>query len=144
MPAGLAPRRPPSPRRQPFDAATTPLLGASPGPLDGAAAALGFAPLPDGRGRPLLLVGPPGAGKTLCCAKLATRAVLAGGAPLVVTTDGAKAGGAEQLAAFTRLLGRASPSRRKPPRLARAVGDGGRRGQPELIDSAGCEPFDAG
>lgn len=54
---------------------------------------------------PVLLAGPPGAGKTLTAARLATRLVLAGRAPLVVTADAQRAGGAEQLAAFTRLLG---------------------------------------
>ena len=37
------------------------------------AEALSFSPLPSGRERPLLLCGPPGAGKTLTTAKLATR-----------------------------------------------------------------------
>ena len=37
------------------------------------ATALGFAPLPDGREHPLLLAGPPGAGKTVTIAKLAAR-----------------------------------------------------------------------
>ncbi|MFC7473208.1 hypothetical protein ACFQS7_02515 [Dankookia sp. GCM10030260] len=113
------------------------------GPLDRAlATALGFAPLPDATAAPLLLVGPPGAGKTLSCAKMATRAVLAGGVPLVVTTDGEKAGAAEQLAAFTRLLGLGLTVAPQPAALAKAVA---RRaaGQPVLIDSAGCDPFDA-
>ena len=47
------------------------------------AEALSFSPLPSGRERPLLLCGPPGAGKTLTTAKLATRMVLAGTPPLV-------------------------------------------------------------
>src|SRR3954453_13130945 len=104
------------------------------GPLDRAlAAALGFAPLPDAVAAPLLLVGQPGAGKTLACAKLAARAVLAGGAPLVVTTDGEKAGAAEQLAAFTRVLGLTLSVAPQPAALAKAVT---RRapGQAVLID----------
>ncbi|TDH58527.1 GTPase, partial [Dankookia rubra] len=112
------------------------------GPLDRAlAAALGFAALPDAVAAPLLLVGPPGAGKTLSCVKLATRAVLDGGAPLVVTTDGARAGAAEQLAAFTRVLGLTLSVAPQPAALAKAVS---RRspGQAVLIDSAGCDPFD--
>jgi flagellar biosynthesis protein FlhF len=112
------------------------------GPLaDRLAAALTFAPLPDGLARPVLLAGPPGSGKTLSCAKLATRAVLAGGAPLVVTTDGARAGAVEQLAAFTRLLGLTLAVAPQPAVLARALA---RRqpGQATLIDTAGCDPFD--
>ncbi|MDN3566344.1 GTPase [Paeniroseomonas aquatica] len=114
-----------------------------PAPLaEGLAAALGFAPLPDGLDRPVLLAGPPGAGKTLSCAKLATRGVLAGAAPLVVTTDNARAGAPEQLAAFTRLLGLTLAVAPEPTVLARAMA---RRqpGQPTWIDTAGCDPFDA-
>ena len=104
---------------------------------------LAFAPLPEGRARPLLLAGPPGAGKTLTCAKLATRIVLAGGRPLVVTTDAVRAGAAEQLAAFTRLLGLPLALAAEPGTLAKAVLAHRQEGQPVLIDSAGCNPFEA-
>ena len=53
---------------------------------------------------PLLLVGPPGAGKTLCTAKFATKAVMNKCKPSVISTDLERAGGMEQLAVFTRLL----------------------------------------
>ncbi|WP_149536190.1 flagellar biosynthesis protein FlhF [Siccirubricoccus phaeus] len=104
-------------------------------------AALGFGPLPDGAARPLLLAGPAGSGKTLTCAKLAARAVLAGQPPLVVTTDGARAGATEQLAAFTRLLGLTLAVAPAPATLVKALA---RRlsGQAVLIDTAGCDPFD--
>lgn len=102
---------------------------------------LGFAPLPDGMARPLLLAGPPGAGKTLSCAKLAARAVLGGAAPLVVTTDDARAGATEQLAAFTRLLGLSLAVAPGPAALAKALAHRA-AGQPTFIDTAGCDPFD--
>ena len=104
-------------------------------------ACLGFAGLPDATARPLLLAGPPGAGKTLTCAKLAARAVLAGQAPLVITTDGQRAGAAEQMAAFTRVLGLTLAVAPQPGTLVKALA---RRqpGQPVLIDTAGCDPFD--
>ncbi len=54
--------------------------------------------------KPILLVGPPGAGKTLTTAKLAARALLAGQRPAVFTTDVMRAGGVEQLQGFTRLM----------------------------------------
>ncbi|HYD99917.1 MAG TPA: GTPase [Alphaproteobacteria bacterium] len=64
-----------------------------------------FNALPEGAGqRHLMLVGPPGAGKTLTVAKLATRAVMRGRRIGVATTDTVRAGGVEQLQAFTRLL----------------------------------------
>jgi flagellar biosynthesis protein FlhF len=51
-----------------------------------------------------IFVGSPGAGKTLTTAKLATQAVLAKQPVSVISTDVERAGGMEQLAAFTRLL----------------------------------------
>ncbi len=63
-----------------------------------------FKPVPQRQAEPILLVGPPGAGKTLMTAKLATRAVMAGHMPAVITTDIARAGGIEQLSAFLDIL----------------------------------------
>ncbi|GAA0606764.1 hypothetical protein GCM10009416_49770 [Craurococcus roseus] len=114
------------------------------GPLsDSLARHLSFAPLPDAAGRPLLLAGPCGAGKSLTCAKLAARAVLRGGGapPLVVTADGQRAGATEQLAAFARVLNAPLVSAPDPAAAAAAVARRGER-QPALIDTAGCDPFD--
>lgn len=104
---------------------------------------LRFAPLPEGIGRPLLLAGPPGAGKTLTCAKLAARAVLRGGGapPLVVGADGQRAGATEQLAAFARVLNAPLVAAPDAAAVAAAVARRG-EGQPVLIDTAGCDPFD--
>ena len=90
---------------------------------------------------PLLLVGPPGAGKTLTAVRLATRLVMAGTKPLVVTADGRRAGATEQMAAFTRLLGISLVVASHPVTLARALA---RRqdGAPVLIDTQGADPFD--
>lgn len=64
-----------------------------------------FAPLPTGPSKKaLMLVGPPGAGKTLAAAKLAARAAMNGLKVGVITTDTIRAGGVEQLSAFTNLL----------------------------------------
>ena len=116
-------------------------LGA--GPLEGSiAATLGFAPLPEARERPLMFVGPPGAGKTLTCAKLAARMVLRGAAPVMVTADGQRAGAAAQLAAFTGVLGLTLAVAPSPATLGKALARRA-RGQPVLVDTAGCDPFDA-
>ena len=104
------------------------------------AEALAFAPLPLGLERPLLLAGPPGAGKTLTTAKLTTRMVLADAPPLVITTDGQRAGAVEQLAAFTRVLGVTLAVAPTPAMLAKALAHRS-PGQPVLIDTAGCDPF---
>ncbi len=55
-------------------------------------------------GARLMLVGPPGAGKTITTAKLAARARLAKTPCAVITTDTRRAGGVEQLQAFTNIL----------------------------------------
>jgi len=99
-----------------------------------------FGALPlDPHGRPVMLIGLPGAGKTLTTARLATRLVMSGRAPLVITTDDKRAGAIEQLAAFTRLLGVPLLVASNPTSLARALM---RRsdGAPVLIDTAGADP----
>ncbi len=91
---------------------------------------------------PLLVIGPPGAGKTLTVARLATRLMMAGISPVVVTADGKRAGAAEQLAAYTRLLDLQLLVASTPAALSRALE---RRvaGEPVLIDTPGFDPFDA-
>ena len=91
--------------------------------------------------RPVLFAGPPGAGKTLTVARLATRLVMAGASPLVITTDGQRAGATEQLAAFTRLLGLTLIVASHPVTLARAL-QRRKPGNPVLIDAQGTDPFD--
>ena len=105
---------------------------------------LRFGTLPlDGHGPPLLLAGPPGAGKTLTIARLATRLVLGGSAPLVITADGRRAGAAEELAAYTRLLGLNLVVASHPATLVRAL-QHRTPGAPVLIDSSGVDSFDQG
>jgi flagellar biosynthesis protein FlhF len=91
--------------------------------------------------QPLLLTGPPGAGKTLTIARLATRLVLADTAPLVITADGRRAGAAEELAAYTRLLGLSLVVASHPATLVRAL-QHRPPAAPVLIDTAGIDPFD--
>ncbi len=114
------------------------------GPLEHALAEkLRFAPLDlSATSPPLLLAGPPGAGKTLTVARLATRLVLSGVKPMVISTDGERAGAAEQLAAFTRLLGLVLIAAPDALTLSRAMM---RRpaGVPVLIDTAGTDPLSA-
>lgn len=104
------------------------------------ARAFRFAPLPLEPGRVLILCGPPGAGKTLTTAKLATRLRLAGISPTVIAADGRRAGAVDQLAAFTRLLGLNLVVAPDIPRLAKAIA---RRAPatPTLVDYAGTDPF---
>jgi flagellar biosynthesis protein FlhF len=101
-----------------------------------------FAPLPAGQERPVLLAGPPGAGKTTTAGKFATRALLSGAPPLLVTSDSNRAGAAEQLAAFARILGTGMAMAATTEALLKAL-RGRRPGQPVVIDTAGTDPFDA-
>jgi flagellar biosynthesis protein FlhF len=106
-------------------------------------ALLRFGTLPLGHtGAPLLLTGPPGAGKTLTAARLATRLVLSGSAPLVITADGRRAGAAEELAAYTRLLGISLVVASHPATLVRALQHRA-PASPVIIDTSGVHPFEA-
>jgi flagellar biosynthesis protein FlhF len=91
--------------------------------------------------KPIILVGPPGAGKTLMAAKLATRAVLDDKNPVVITTDIARAGGVEQLSAFLKILGvpleQAEDAKGLKALLAKAS-----KNAPVIIDTGGLNPFD--
>jgi flagellar biosynthesis protein FlhF len=101
-----------------------------------------FRPLPQ---KPVktahMLVGPPGSGKTLTVAKLAARAVMAGQRVAVITTDTVRAGGVEQLSAFTKLLEIGLMKAAGPKQLAQAL-DHVRGYDQVYIDTAGINPFD--
>ncbi|MDR6772445.1 GTPase [Azospirillum sp. BE72] len=103
-----------------------------------------FNPLPDGRSpvKPLALVGPPGSGKTLVAAKLAARAVFKKRSVGVITTDTVRAGGVDQLAAFTRLMKLKLATVEDPDALAGAF-EVHRKTDLVLVDTAGRNPFDA-
>jgi flagellar biosynthesis protein FlhF len=92
--------------------------------------------------RPLFLVGPPGAGKTLVAVKLATRLVMAGTPPLLINADGKRAGAHEQLAAFTQVLGLELVEASEPVPLAHALAR--RSAQAALIDGPGTGAVNLG
>jgi len=88
----------------------------------------------------LMLIGPPGVGKTITVAKLAARATMAGTPPWIITTDTQRAGGIEQLAAFTRILGIDLKQATGGAELSRILEDAGNN-QPVIIDTPGTNPF---
>lgn len=99
-----------------------------------------FAPLPARPpSRPWIFIGPPGAGKTLAVAKMATRARRAGRRATVISTDTRRAGGIQQLEAFTRILGLDLLTASSPEELGAAIEGCG--GDPVYIDTAGINPF---
>ncbi len=91
--------------------------------------------------KPLILVGPPGAGKTLMTAKMAASAVMAGQKPAIITTDIARAGGIEQLTAFLDImklpLYQAEDAKTLGAALAKI-----KNASPIIIDTGGLNPFD--
>ncbi len=106
-----------------------------------------FSPMPAVQpgGRPIILVGPPGSGKTVTAAKLAARAVLGNRRINVITTDTMRAGGIDQLAAFTRILDIDLQTALDGETLRDAV-TASKLAHPDavtLIDTAGANPYSA-
>jgi flagellar biosynthesis protein FlhF len=91
-------------------------------------------------GKALMMVGPPGSGKTLATAKLATRAVMGSQSVAVITTDSQRAGGVEQLSAFTKIL-RVNLSKASGPKELRGALDQAHGADHVFIDTAGINPF---
>lgn len=101
-----------------------------------------FSPMPLGTAeKPILLVGMPGAGKTVTIAKLATQIVMRKQPVRVITTDTVRAGGFAQLEAFTKILKLKLISAGTPEELRAAVAGAQGRGH-ILIDCPGGNPFD--
>ena len=104
----------------------------------------GFTPLPQrSHPRVLVMVGAPGAGKTLVAAKLAARAALNGRVPLVISTDTVRAGGVEQLQAFTRILGLDLHTAANARELRKITEERGSGADQIIVDTGGLNPFDA-
>lgn len=100
-----------------------------------------FTPLPKGRvEKPYILFGPPGGGKTLACAKMAARGVMSGLNIAVITTDTARAGGIEQLQAFTKLLN-IDLKKAKNPKDLRSILVDLEDADQIIIDTQGLNPF---
>ena len=89
--------------------------------------------------RPVMLVGPPGAGKTVTLAKLAAAAALRGAPVTIITTDTVRAGATAQLSGYTDILQQTLLTADSPENLHAAIlssQDGS-----FLIDTPGTNPF---
>jgi flagellar biosynthesis protein FlhF len=106
--------------------------------LDGSLAFQPFADRP--APRPVMLVGPPGVGKTLTAARLIVDAHRRGRAVAALSCDTRRAGGCEQLDAFMRILGIPLMMADAPQALADAARS---EAAALVIDSAGTNPYDA-
>ncbi|MDF1720645.1 MAG: hypothetical protein P1U65_08220 [Minwuia sp.] len=93
-----------------------------------------FAPLGRPSDNALVLVGPPGAGKTIVAAKFAVESVLAGRPLKIATTDVERPGGEMRLMELAQILDN-RPVRLSPGRRLEWSG-------PRIIDTEGVNPFD--
>ena len=101
-----------------------------------------FTPLPNTASKtPYMMIGPPASGKTLACAKMAARSAMNGLNVAVISTDTERAGGVEQLKAFTDLmdidLRVAKTSNALKETLLKT-----KKFDQVIIDTAGTNPFD--
>lgn len=105
-------------------------------------AELTFAPMPrQATGYPIMLIGPPGGGKTATAAKLAAQVRVRGGKATLITLDTGKAGSLAQITAFAEALGANLREAHDAETLKRAVAN-----CPDdhfvVIDSIGSGPYD--
>lgn len=89
----------------------------------------------------VMLVGPPGAGKTLMTAKMATHSVMNGEKPVVITTDIARAGGIEQLSAFLKILELPLQTANDARELKKIIANTDKDSE-IIVDTGGLNPFD--
>jgi len=100
-----------------------------------------FNPLTHAPARPVMLIGPPGAGKTVSLAKLVAGALLHEKPVYIISVDTVKAGGVAQLDHFAGLMHQTVKTAETPSELASLMARA-----PDnavvLIDTPGTTPFD--
>ena len=92
--------------------------------------------------RPIMLVGPPGVGKTVTAAKLTSQAVLAGRQVRLINTDTLRTGGTAQLEGYGLALQISVIEAPEPDLLAAAINTNKQPDELVIIDTAGYNPFD--
>ena len=101
---------------------------------------LSFAALPSHSDVPVMVVGPPGVGKTVTVIKIAARAVLEGRRVHVLTTDTVRSGAFEQLSAMTGMMNVPLRAAGTPAGLTATLGEI-HGADLVLIDTPACNPF---
>jgi flagellar biosynthesis protein FlhF len=107
------------------------------------AAAFTYGPLNLSAGAPIMLVGPTGAGKTSCAAKLASAAIARAGQALIMTADGGRAGAIDQLRTYSDNLGADYYIVETPPDIEQGMRVVRPQG-PVILDTPGVSPYDSG
>ncbi len=103
---------------------------------------ISFSPITDSTTRPIMLVGPPGAGKTICAAKLTADALLHERTVNLISTDTVKAAGIQQLDHFAQLMKQTVSTAETPTELSAIMNKKSKSPCLTLIDSPGTNPFD--
>ncbi len=93
--------------------------------------------------RPLMLVGPPGVGKTVTAAKLASQAVLSGRAVRLINSDTIRTGGTAQLEGYAEILKVPLIEAAEPDLLAPAIDTGRQPDELVIIDTMGYNPLNS-
>jgi flagellar biosynthesis protein FlhF len=109
----------------------------------GLARAFDFAPVHFSPQTPVMLVGPTGAGKTSCGAKLAAAALARGSTAFIMTADVGRAGAIDQIKAYGDALGADYYITETPHEVETAL----RSKRPTgavVLDTPGVSPYDAG
>ncbi len=104
---------------------------------------LTFAPLHFSPATPVMLVGPTGAGKTSCAAKLAAAAQNHGAPAMMITADVGRAGAIDQIRAYGEALGAAYFIAESPLDVAQIL-KSNRPSGAVIFDTPGVSPYDAG
>lgn len=102
-----------------------------------------FAPLEDAPARPVVFIGAPGCGKTSLWTKAATRSLLAGKTPNLISLDAVRTGAAGQNAALAALLNVRSRLVKTPEGLGPVLEDAlaANPDAPCFIDTASANPY---
>ena len=107
----------------------------------GFAEAFDFAPFAPSAAAPIMLVGPTGAGKTSCAAKLAAAAMQRDGAAFMMTADVGRAGAIDQIRTYGEKLGADYYVVETPGDVSEALRAARPRGG-VILDSPGVSPYD--
>lgn len=94
----------------------------------------------DYQSRPIMLVGPPGVGKTVTAAKLASQAVLAGRTIRLINTDTIRTGGTAQLEGYAEVLKTTVIEAAEPGLLRAAIETNRQPDELVIIDTMGYNP----